>query len=446
MSEACIGVDWGTHSSKWCYQDLERRTLVGDLWDSQVWRVEGHLAMFPILRHYRGECGESGLKRKLIDDPDQPFWDGARPKLGASLGEAIVFSLLCLLCDAHAALSERGLGVKDRGPVSVRFSHPNWVTADSVAALQSYRDAVVVALSAFQEEVEAGPSADSFQLPIDQLRDVVARHRPCAQDLEPLPLMYDHAAYARCLKGRAGSVEWELVFESCAAGFPYLVESEPDVFSPDDFADAQYERWRKILVVDIGAGSTDAGYMLRTVRLDSRTEEPESPLLIWLPAAPGFGMAGNWLTDKIRDDWISAGRPSTTRVEAEDYKISGVTDWYAKPYVEEWCRSIAARVAEYMRRVPDNARLPRKPALELVITGGSSAVQPVKPSLIQAVVQALKDRGIQPLLSEATSPLGTSIPSLGSAGYSDIQCAQLAVCFGASHPWMADLKHYPQGL
>jgi hypothetical protein len=41
---------------------------------------------------FQGQDREIALKRKLIQDPDQSFWEGPRPKLGVTLGEAVVFS------------------------------------------------------------------------------------------------------------------------------------------------------------------------------------------------------------------------------------------------------------------------------------------------------------------------------------------------------------------
>ena len=31
-----LGIDWGTHSSKWAFQRRELNTLVGSIWDSAV--------------------------------------------------------------------------------------------------------------------------------------------------------------------------------------------------------------------------------------------------------------------------------------------------------------------------------------------------------------------------------------------------------------------------
>ena len=46
------------------------------------------------------------------------------------------------------------------------------------------------------------------------------------------------------------------------------------------------------------------------------------------------------MKDQIYSDWHQKGRKGT-RTEAEDYKTSGVTDWYMKPYVKKWCDDIA---------------------------------------------------------------------------------------------------------
>ncbi len=446
MPEAYIGVDWGTHSSKWCYQDSRNRKLVGQIWDSTVWRVGESLAMHPIGLRYKGDRGEGQLKRKLIRDPDQPFWEGERRKLGATLGEAIVFSLYSLLSDAQKTLKSSGVSLDDMGPVSVRFSHPNWVTPDTVTALQCYRDAAVVALSALHETPEETTSKGSLQITAGGLKDLVARHGARISSLGVLPPLYDHNKYQECLKGSVENIRWEFVFESCAAGFPYLIQAEPEVFNPEELKYAEHAWVRKILVVDIGAGSTDSGYMLRTIQRDSRTYRPVRPLLIWLPAAPAFERAGNWLTDRILEDWIKEGRPARTFAEAEDYKTSGVTAWYTKAYVDEWCCSIAERVAEYMRTVPDMIRLPKEPHLQIVVTGGSSAVQPIKRHLIDGVKQALKERGIGTQLSGRTSLIDPPTSDLLGRGYTDVQAAQLAVSLGASHPRMTELKHYPQGL
>src|SRR5262249_22478981 len=96
MPGAFLGIDWGTHSSKWCYQDAAGKRVVGRIWDSRVWRHEDQLSIFPLRARFQAGQGEAALKRKLINDPDQPFWEGQRRRLGVSLGESVVFSLMSL--------------------------------------------------------------------------------------------------------------------------------------------------------------------------------------------------------------------------------------------------------------------------------------------------------------------------------------------------------------
>jgi hypothetical protein len=438
--DAYLGVDWGTHSSKWCYQDPSGRVIVGEIWDSQVWRIKDSLAMFPLSRRYSGDHGVAALKRKLIRDPGQAFWSGERSDIEATLGEAVVFSLATLLLDAVTKLRLGGIELGKAEHLNVRFSHPNWITPEAVAALQCYRDAAVMALSVPKSGL-AGAVLENggFYAPLSTLRRLIDERRSHAVKLERFPREYEYKAYQKCSTGVDDGVEWGFVFESAAAGFPFIAEREPDLFAGDiSSTDAKF---RKVLVIDIGAGSTDAGYMLRTIRLDPRTHKPTEPILIWMPAAAALDMAGTWLTDQIHADWYQQGRKGT-RTEAEDYKTSGVTDWYSKPYVAKWCGDIASHVAHYMFEVRDTTRLPHKPFLELVVTGGSSAVTPVKTCLLDGVKDALVRRGIGAGVVDETKMIQPYLAAFAQGGYSDTQMAQLAVSLGASHPRMVDLTHY----
>jgi len=437
---AYLGVDWGTYSSKWCYQDSNGRVIVGGMWDSRVWRIGDSLGMFSQSRRYSGENGVAALKRKLIHDPGQAFWEGERSDIKASLGEAVVFSLATLLLDAIAKVGSSGIDIGRSERVRVRFSHPNWITPEAVAALQSYRDAAVIALSVLKFGLAgAEVETDSFAVPLATVKELISTRRAHAATLEKFPREYDYKAYRKCAIGLDDGIEWEFVFESAAAGFPYIAEMEPDLFEGD--ISPNEAKFRKVLVIDIGAGSTDAGYMLRTIRLDARTLKPNEPILIWMPAAAALDMAGTWLTDQIHADWHQQGRKGT-RTEAEDYKTSGVTDWYSKPYVKKWCDDIASHVAHYIEGVHDAMRLPHKPFLELVVTGGSSAVTPVKACLVDRVKDALLTRGIGAGVVDGTTVIQPYLAALKQGGYSDTQMAQLAVSLGASHPRMVDLTHY----
>ena len=225
MSEHYLGIDWGTHSSKWCYQSAGK-LVVGPIWDSRVWREGNSLSAFPLERRHEGSQGEVGLKRKLIQDPDQPFWEGERPRLGVTLGEATTFSLLALLEDAYKTVRRRGIDLKTAEHVTVRLAHPNWIAPHNLPALKSYRDSAVVALSIFVSENPGEMAEKAYSIPVDTLRKTVLSHKACIDKLKPFPAEYSYKGYRDVLKGKTGDVTWEFIFESCAAGFPYLLEVE----------------------------------------------------------------------------------------------------------------------------------------------------------------------------------------------------------------------------
>lgn len=196
--DAYLGVDWGTHSSKWCYQDSSGRVVVGEIWDSQVWRIKDSLAMFPLSRRYSGEHGVAALKRKLIRDPGQAFWSGERSDIEATLGEAVVFSLATLLLDAVTKLRLGGIEIGKAEHLTVRFSHPNWITPEAVAALQCYRDAAVVALSVPKSGLVGAVLENGFYAPLSTLRSLIDERRPHAAKLARFPREYEYKAYQKC--------------------------------------------------------------------------------------------------------------------------------------------------------------------------------------------------------------------------------------------------------
>lgn len=436
-----LGVDWGTHSSKWAFQHPGLNPIVGTIWDSAVSRIGTDLAMHTMELHHQGPSREVALKRKLIQDPDQSFWEGSRPKLGVTLGESVVFSLLCLLLDADKTLNRRGLEFRERGSV-VRFSHPNWISAESVRALSCFRDAAVVALAAFLDGIGQAQTDGRIVVSADLLKDAVQRHKSLVDTLPAFPEQYSHADYQRCTRGTTDGVQWEFVFESCAAGFPYLLQHDRDTFEDTLRKFPASRRLRKVLVVDVGAGSTDAGYLVRTVR-PRDSHGIMRPLLIWLPAADALERAGGWLTDRIHADLKQQGRRVTVD-EAEEFKLTRQSAWLTKPYLSEWSDTIAAHVAEYAKSLRDDLCLPNKPELEIVVTGGSSAVKPMRDEVLKQVSRALVERGL-PIgnLSKLIEPESFG---LERGGDENVRIAQLAVSLGASDPFLSELKAYPNGL
>jgi hypothetical protein len=436
-----LGIDWGTHSSKWAYQRPGSNPIVGAIWDSSVSRAGTDLVLHTLEQRNQDPSREMALKRKLINDPDQSFWEGPRPKLGVTLGEAVVFSLLALLTDADRILGSRGMSFRDSGSV-VRFSHPNWISADNVRALACFRDAAVVALSVFLNNTQLPNRNGLVKISADFVNRRVQAAKQLADELPVFPESYNHQDYQRCTKGVIKGVEWEFVFESCAAGFPYLLQHDRDTFEDTLHKYPAKRRVRKVMVVDVGAGSSDAGYLVRTVR-PRDAHGIMRPLLIWLPAADALELAGRWLTDRIYADLKQQGRRVTID-EAEDLKLTRPSAWVGKPYVKEWSTRIADHVAEYARSIQDEVCLPNEPELELVVTGGSSAVEPMRREVLNEVRAALQERGYG--IGAATKIIEPESFGIQGGGFSSVHLAQLAVSLGASDPFLSELKAYPVGL
>jgi hypothetical protein len=138
------------------------------------------------------------------------------------------------------------------------------------------------------------------------------------------------------------------------------------------------------------------------------------PLLIWLPAADALEIAGRWLTDKILADFRQQGRRETA-FEAEVYKTTNQA-WYQKPYVREWTTLIGDHVADYVAGIHDEICLRDWPELEVVLTGGSSVISPLKDEIMRQVKTALEKRGLARESSESTRLI--DILRLGSLGSS----------------------------
>jgi hypothetical protein len=133
-----------------------------------------------------------------------------------------------------------------------------------------------------------------------------------------------------------------------------------------------------------------------------------------------------------------------TADEAEEAKLSRQSLWLAKPFVQEWSCRIAAHIAHYAKSLQDDICLPSKPELEVVVTGGSSAVKPMKDEVLAQVQRALIERGL--LIGKSTKLIEPESFGLQESSYPRVQLAQLAVCLGASDPLLSELKAYPQGL
>ena len=286
--------------------------------------------------------------------------DGERPKLGATLSEATVFSLYVLMIDALQTAKRHAYPMPGIGDLEVRVTHPNWMSSDSMVALGYLRDAAVIAaMRVFDWPEYASDDSGSARCRLIAALDQTSQAGSGDVAIRSQLVRVRHVC--GLVEGRHSDDHLATRVRILCCWFLIPREREPATFDPDD--PELPARPRKLLVVDIGAGSTDSGYMLRT-----DTSRARSLNWLWLPAAVALPRAGRWLTDRIRQDWLQQGRPGT-EAEAEDYKTGGTEDWYTRHYVKAWCESIAEHVGDYIEHVPDSTRLPRNPPLEIVVTG-----------------------------------------------------------------------------
>lgn len=95
-----------------------------------------------------------------------------------------------------------------------------------------------------------------------------------------------------------------------------------------------------------------------------------------------------------------------------------------------------------MQSVPDELCLHRAKSLDIVMTGGSSAVRPIRDAIKKSVRLALHARELEGINVRLESARSTFL----SPRYNDVVQAQLAVSLGASHPQFTELKYYEYGL
>src|ERR1700730_3441538 len=103
---ALIGIDWGTHSSKWIWTpsrldspEPKRKILLSEV---RVEQPSGRV-LLGVESPPSDSITEHGIKGKIINDPGASFWDGSRASK-LSLGDLVSFSLWFLLSEAHQNL------------------------------------------------------------------------------------------------------------------------------------------------------------------------------------------------------------------------------------------------------------------------------------------------------------------------------------------------------
>jgi hypothetical protein len=424
-----LGIDWGTHSSKWFCNLPSASRLAGRIHSSVLERKDNSLCFSPG-RNEQGTRKISSLKGKLILDPlGQSFWDAERPDTGTSLGAATVFSLAALLNDATKEVVKKE-GAKDSLATSVEiaFALPNWVNDDDEEArapFKHFHQAVMVALTLWQNSPQSSLPSPGLSYEITQLEGAVKSAMMTLRtnsDFNPSPPLGPSQLMQR--RFELGNVGWRYIGESCAAGLPYLrstrIKEEPGL-----------PGLRKLLVVDIGAGSTDVGYMIKTIA-GEKAREPGKELLNYLPQAGTLKVAGNVLTERLRAYRHQQGQ-MITRDEAESEKLSG-SGWYKLPFVQSWAREIATHVQTYIQSVPDKTRLSTQPGLQIILTGGSSLVTGLKEQVLENVSEVLPSN-----VSGATRL--TSALMLDIEFEDEVTTARRAVSIGAADRDIPALKY-----
>lgn len=430
---AWVGVDWGTHSSKWAYYRGEalNRPVVGPIRASNLIRIENNLIFSPTGDHLRRASPIRSIKKLIIADPAGPFWEGVRDDTQTTLGEAVVFSLCSLLADLRSDLAQNGIEFYETKPLDVGFSLPNWVEENDEAqrvGLNRFHQAVMVALDLFVRLATRELPQPGKQFPIRAWREMVCYIISRRRERQPVEWGQESKGISVESLVRKdvydfGVLRYSYIVESCAAGLPYLR-------AMGDPLSGSSPRIRKLLVVDVGAGSTDIGYMLRTVSINKEW------VMNYFTPGDTHGIAGDNLTERIRRQLLQQGRVVGFD-EAQAEKERGIgSEWQV---TKDWIQIIARHSADYIAGVRDTIRLPSEPPLEIVLTGGSG---PTIPGLAEAIrdhaTEALRARGMG-AIAERTKIADVVLPQYGLP---DIEAyARRIVSIGAADPEKPKLRH-----
>jgi hypothetical protein len=426
---AFIGIDWGTHSSKWNWV----------LFDST--KVSPIVGRFKILRSevcvdnqgqlFLGEDApsrnskfERAVKGRLIKNPEAAFWAGPQRELKLTLGELTSFSLWYLLGEAYSDLLKTVHAKPE--DLEIRFSLPNWVDiAEGSVGRACYEQAAQVACHIFANDRDAWsgnsrPTHATWQ-------SIIVGALKSLNISDETEIDKDPHGFRSLLRKKVNvdqGVCFRFVAESSAAGLAGLRQANG--------SDSGY--LLKLLVVDVGAGSTDVGYVIRSI---PPKDEQVKEALCQLPPANTCQLAGEDLSRRIIGIHRTRGKHITLD-EAEIIKTGGAeTDWLTQPAVKEWIRSIGDHVRAYVLDIPDQRWLPHMPGLQVLVTGGSGVVPGLREEIVNAAVQALRQRGMTSDVIDNTQPMRLSLD-----GPAARDANRLAVAIGAADPDLPRLSYF----
>lgn len=356
------------------------------------------------------------------------FWKSDRVDTGCSLGEAVSFTLCCLLADAKERIEDVAADALNN--LEVGFSFPNWLVdrgrASRVAA-RNFCEAVAVSIHLFSNVPARDLPRPKRSFPIDRWKELVEPVRSQIPVGSSDDLSIENMTMLSFGPGGTG-VSWRFLVESAAAGLPYLratrVEEVPGA-----------QGLAKLLVADIGAGSTDVGYMLKV-----RNRQTQQEGFYYFQPASSFPWAGNQLTEEIMKHYKAKGTPLGYR-EAEAQKLRR-TDWVKLPFVEVWKTRICEHIREYVEGIPDHRWLPLPVSLNVVVTGGSGLVPGLQEDIKRAVCTALSRRSCDRKTIDKVRLSGEHLPRLDFTR--EAEYARRAVCLGAADQDKPGVRFMPK--
>lgn len=388
-----FGIDWGTHSSKWVVDivfNKKRNIVKSGLIRSDLLFHNKEITISPSDYYTPRKKEAKPLKGLISNYPFGTFWKAGKKELediGMSLGMGVVFSICSLFGDSMRELKNQKLTFDRTTNIEIGFSFPNWMwdnDDESRVAVNNYHQAIYVACYLFELYRNKLP-IPSKPYNISKWKALVDECLKKCTSLHDMDIQISEMTAHEYKLGevrKKNQLTWKYLFESCAAGLPYL--RNIDIQGPRGLPELG-----KLLVIDVGAGSTDIGYMIRTLNRTTRKEN-----LFYFTPAQTLNVAGNDLTKKIQDSFKTSGKPITFN-EAENFKITNAPKWIGKSFARQWRRKIMKYVKEYITNIPDKRWIDSEQApLQTIITGGSGLVEGLEQEINIGVSDGLKQRGL----------------------------------------------------